>query len=133
MDNDDSVKTITGLMELNERRTGTVAIASELMHQLMREVSLTRNKGKMVITFEISCDKNEELGLLIDSFAKITAMPERPRRKALVFHDAKHNLFSRKDPRQMELLAEREAERVERAQELADRGIARIGRGEQAV
>jgi hypothetical protein len=121
--------TIIGLMEQNERRTGLIDSASAQMHELMKLVREYSGKGKVVITFEVSCDKNEENALQLDCYSKVT-LPEKPRRKALVFHDAKRKVFSKTDPKQLELLAEREEMRAARETELAERGIARIGRGE---
>jgi hypothetical protein len=126
-----SVTTITGLMEMNERRCGTIAEASEKLNLLMDAVEATGSKGTLTLKFEVARDKNDELALTIDCDVTAT-LPKKPRRKALVFHDAKQRAFTKSDPRQMELLAEREAERIERAAELSERGIARIGRGETA-
>ena len=124
-----SVRSITGLMEINERRCGTIDESSRLMHTLMTAVRETGSKGRLVLTFEVACDKNDEMALTIDCDVKAT-LPKKPRRKAIVFHDPKRGVFTKTDPRQLELLAEREAERQDREAELSERGVARIGRGE---
>ena len=124
-----SVTTLTGLMEMNERRCGTIDEASDKMHALMTAVRAYGAKGTLTLKFEVAPDKNDELALTIDCDVTVS-LPKKPRRKALVFHDPKSKAFTKSDPRQLELLAEREAERAERAAELTERGIARIGRGE---
>jgi hypothetical protein len=126
------VRSITALMELNERRCGTIEEATEMMHRLMKAVRDTGKKGTLTLKFEVAPDKNDELALVMNCTPSVSC-PSPERRKALVYHDPEHMAFTKTDPRQMELLAEQEAERLEREQELRDRGLAVIGRGEPAL
>ncbi len=129
---DARVRTITGLLELNERRCGTINQATEEMHRLMNAVRATGKKGSIVITMTVEPDKNDELALMISQKVKST-LPEPEIKKAMVYHDAEGLAFTKTDPRQLELLAEQEAERLERERELQERNVARIGRGAEAV
>lgn len=132
---DEAAKTICGLMELNERRLGTIAEATKMMHELMAAARATGKSGKVVITFNVGVDKNDELALTMDTVVTAT-LPKPERRKALVYHDAESRAFTKTDPRQLELLAEKEAERQEREERLREQGIERldrVGRGPQAA
>lgn len=122
------LRTITALMEANERRCGTIGEATEMLHALMKAVRSTGKKGTLTLKFEVAPDKNDELALTIHC-TPTSSVPTPERRKALVYHDAETASFSKTDPRQLELLAEKEAERAEREAELAEKGIAQIGRG----
>lgn len=125
---DEAAKTICGLMELNERRLGTIAEATKHMHELMAASRATGKGGSVTITFSVAPDKNDELALTIATV--VTAkLPKPEARKALVYHDTESRAFTKTDPRQLELLAERAAEAAERQAELAERGIAQVGRG----
>lgn len=132
MQTDERARTITALMELNERRCGTIKKATDLMHDLMKAVRETGKSGSVTIKLSIATDKNDELALTMDG--KVTAsIPEPEAKKALVYHDPENRAFTKTDPRQLELLAEQEAERQERLAELQERGIAQIGRGAVAA
>ena len=132
---DDAAKNICGLMELNERRLGTIAEATKLMHELMAAVRATGKSGSITIKLNVATDKTDELALTID--AEVTSKAPKPeRRKALVYHDVESRAFTKTDPRQLELLAEKQAEREEREQRLAEAGIERldrVGRGPVAA
>lgn len=123
------LRTLTALMEANERRCGTIGEATDMMHTLMKAVRATGKKGTLTLKFEIAPDKNDEAALTIHCTPS-SSVPTPERRKALIYHDAETASFSKTDPRQLELLAEREEERRERETELREQGIARIGRGE---
>lgn len=126
------VRSLTALMELNEKRCGTIEESTEMMHRLMAAVRATGKKGTLTLKFEVAPDKNDELALTINCTPSVSA-PTPERRKALIYHDAEQLAFSKTDPRQLEMLAEQEAERQERARELQEKGIAQIGRGEPAL
>lgn len=129
---DARVRTITGLLELNERRCGTINQATEEMHRLMAAVRATGKKGKITITLTVEPDKNDELALTIAQDVK-AVLPAVEAKKALIYHDPDNLAFTKTDPRQLELLAEQEAERAERERELQERNVARIGRGTEAA
>lgn len=128
---DEAAKDICGLMQSNERRLGTIAEASKEMHALMAAVTATGKPGTMNIKFTVAKDKNDELALTIDALVTASA-PKPERRKAIVYHDAESRTFTKTDPRQLELLAEKRAEQEERDQRLAEAGVERlerVGRG----
>lgn len=132
---DEAAKNICGLMDLNERRLGTIAEATKAMHELMAAVRTTGKAGSVTIKFNVATDKNDELALTMDTLVTTTA-PKPERRKALVYHDVESRAFTKTDPRQLELLAEKEAERQEREERLAEAGIERldrVGRGAVAA
>lgn len=132
MQTDERARTLPALMELNERRCGTIKEATALMHDLMKAVRDTGKSGEVVLKFKVSVDKNDELALNIEQ--KVTAsIPKADPKKALIYHDVENRAFTKTDPRQLELLAEQEAERQERLAELQERGISQIGRGVAAT
>jgi len=126
------LRSLTALMEANEKRCGTIEEATEMMHRLMKAVRATGKKGTLTIKFEVAPDKNDELALVMNCTPSVSC-PSPERRKAMVYHDPENLGFTKTDPRQMELLAEQEAERLEREEELREAGVARIGRGEHAL
>lgn len=126
------LRTITALMEANERRCGTIAEATEMLHALMKAAKTTGKKGTLTLKFEVAPDKNDENALTITCTPSST-VPTPERRKALIYHDAEDHSFSKTDPRQLELLAEQDEARKEREAELAEKGIAQIGRGAAAA
>jgi hypothetical protein len=126
------VRSITALMELNEKRCGTIEEATEMMHRLMAACRKTGKKGTLTLKFEVAPDKNDELALTINCTPTVS-IPSPERRKALIYHDAEGHAFSKIDPRQLEMLAEQEEERAERERALQEANVARIGRGVEAV
>jgi hypothetical protein len=126
------LRSLTALMEANEKRCGTIEEATEMMHRLMKAVRTTGKKGTLTLKFEVAPDKNDELALVMNCTPSVSC-PSPERRKAMVYHDPENLGFTKTDPRQMELLAEQEAERLEREEELREAGVARIGRGEPAL
>jgi len=126
------LRSLTALMEANEKRCGTIEEATEMMHRLMKAVRATGKKGTLTLKFEVAPDKNDELALVMNCTPSVSC-PSPERRKAMVYHDPENLGFTKTDPRQMELLAEQEAERLEREEELREAGVARIGRGEHAL
>lgn len=133
---DARVRTITGLLELNEKRCGTINEATEKMHELMTAVRETGKGGELTITIKVAPDKNDELALIVAQIVKFK-LPERETKKALVYHDPDNLAFTKTDPRQLELLAEQEQERMEkqreREAELNAANVARIGRGTEVA
>lgn len=122
------LKTFVDVLEANERRLGTIKELTEGLDAVMKASRATGKKASITLKIEVSPDKNDELALTMQADVK-TSIPTPERRKALIYHDAESHTFSKTDPRQLELLAEQEAERAEREAELAEKGIAQIGRG----
>lgn len=129
---DTRLRTLTALMEANERRCGTIEEATQMLHELMKRVRQTGKKGTLTLKFEVAADKNDENALTINC-TPTASIPTPDRKKAIVYHDLDNLAFTKTDPRQLELLAEQEAEKQERERELSERGIAQIGRGAPAT
>lgn len=125
------LRTVVDVMEAHERRLGTIAEATTELNALMSAVRATGKGGTLTIKFKVEKDKNDEEALTI--VADVTStIPKPERRKALVYHDAETQTFSRTDPRQLELLREREAEAAERAEAIKAAGavdLQQVGRG----
>lgn len=128
MTEDSVLRTFIDVLEANERRCGTNAKATKLLHELMSAVRETSKGGKIVLEIAVGVDKNDEMALTWKAKVK-ASIPEAEERTALVYHSKDTRTFSKTDPRQLELLAEQEAERAEREAELRERGVAQIGRG----
>lgn len=122
------LRTFCDVLEANERRLGTIKELTEALDAVMKASRATGKKGTITLKIEIAPDKNDELALTMLADVK-ASVPVAERRKALVYHNEKDHTFSKTDPRQLELLAEREQERAERAERLHEQGVAQIGRG----
>jgi len=95
-------------------------------------VKNTGKKGTITIKLTVETDKQEE-GVLAVSMDVTSTAPKPDRKKALLFPTEDGLGFSKTDPKQLELLAQEQAERDEREAELAEQNIARIGRGAEPV
>jgi len=122
------LKTFVDVLEANERRLGTIAEATAALDAIMKAARLTGKKASLTIKIEVAPDKNDELALTMSADVK-ASIPVAERKKALIYHDPASQTFSKTDPRQLEMLAEREQERQEREQTLNEAGVAQIGRG----
>lgn len=92
-------------------------------------------KGKVTLVISVEKDKNDEEALAI-SYDVTSSIPKAKRKSSIGFFDEKTRTVIKTDPRQLEMLAEKEDERLaeqERARQLSEQGIARIGRGETAA
>lgn len=126
------IRSITELMASNEPRERSIARATALLYQLMDAVSETGKGGEMTLKFSVKPDKNYEGALEIKATSKITKLPEPEGRASMVYFDRETKTISKTDPRQLELLAEKEAEREEReerARAMTEANITQIGRG----
>ena len=121
-------RTFAEVMVANEKRTGTIEELTKMLHEVATAVRKTGKKGTVTLKVEVECDKNDELALTLRATPSCS-VPAPDRRKAMLFHDGERGVFAKTDPRQLELLAEQEAEKASRERELNERGIARIGRG----
>ena len=121
-------KTFAEVMVANEKRTGTIEELTAMLHTVAAAVRKTGKKGSVSLKLEINCDKNDELALTFQATPSCS-VPTPDRRKALIYHNPETGAFTKTDPRQLELLAEQEAERAENDTRLREAGIAKIGRG----
>jgi hypothetical protein len=128
---DQRMDTLSALLNANTKRW-PVAEAMEHILAVQKAVKNTGKKGKVTITFAVETDKQEE-GVLAVSMDVTSTAPRADRKKALLYPCDDGLGFSKTDPKQLELLAEQEAERDEKARRLNEEGIAQIGRGVPAT
>lgn len=122
------LRTFVDVLDANERRLGTIREMTEGLDAAMKAARATGKKATITMTIEVAPDKNDELALTMMADVKVK-LPNAERRKALIYHNEKDHTFSKTDPRQLELLAEAEAERAEREAQLREQGVSQIGRG----
>jgi hypothetical protein len=129
------LKTFVDVLEANERRLGTIAELTTTLDAIMKASRLTGKKASLTLKIEVAPDKNDELALTMSADVK-ASIPVEERKKALIYHDEATKTFSKTDPRQLELLAEQEAEKQEREERLRQQGVAslnQIGRGTEVA
>ena len=118
--------TLSALLNHNQKRW-PVSEAMKHILDVQKAVKNTGKKGTITIKLTVETDKQEE-GVLAVSMDVTSTAPKPDRKKALLFPTEDGLGFSKTDPKQLELLAEQEAERAEREAALAEQNIARIGR-----
>jgi hypothetical protein len=110
-------------------------VLSDMLAQFAEVAKAVRErgaKGHIMLKINVNKDKNDEEALTFD-FDVVSSVPKQKRRTSIGFFDEKTKTVIKTDPRQLELLREKEDERLaeqERARQLHEQGIARIGRGE---
>jgi hypothetical protein len=125
------METLPALMSYNQKRW-PVAEAMEHMLAVQKATLNTGKKGTITIKFTVETDKQEE-GVLAVSMDVTSTVPRAERKKTMLYPLEDGRGFTKTDPRQLELLAEQEAEREEKSRRLHEAGIAQIGRGEVAT
>jgi hypothetical protein len=123
------------LLSEDDRRTRVVSTLLAKFAEAAKAVREIGKDGEVVLKIKISKDKNDEeaLGFLYTVTAKV---PELAGKSSIGFYDEKTKTVIKTDPRQLELMAEKEDERLaklERDRHLTEQGIAKIGRGETAT
>lgn len=123
------------LMVDDDKRTRAL---SDLLADFAAVAKATRElgaKGTVTLKISVDKDKNDEEALAI-SYDVSSSIPKAKRKSSIGFFDEKTKTVIKTDPRQLELLAEKEDARLaeqERQRQLNEQGIARIGRGESAT
>jgi hypothetical protein len=123
------------LMVSEDRRTRALSDLLVDLYVMTKAVETTGRAG--VVTLEIKCskDKNDEIATQYD-FDIRSKVPKPKRKSSIVFTDEKNRTVCKTDPRQLEMLAEKEDERqakLERDRQITEQGLARIGRGAETV
>jgi hypothetical protein len=119
----------------DDRRTRAL---SDLLADFAAVAKATRElgaKGSVTLKITVDKDKNDEEALSI-SYDVSSSIPKAKRKSSIGFFDEKSRTVIKTDPRQLEMLAEKEDERLaaeERARALSEKGIAQIGRGQPAT
>lgn len=103
--------------------------AGEKLNELVLAVKETGKKGSITLTIEVSPDKNDENVVSVAPSVK-AKIPEKGFTPGIFFAGEKGEL-TREDPRQLELLKEREAQGVAELRAGQDR-LAAVGRGSQS-
>ncbi|MCK1459143.1 hypothetical protein IVB34_12685 [Bradyrhizobium sp. 2] len=104
--------------------------AAKDLQELVQAVRDTGKSGKLTFSITVEPDKADETVVTLQPDVTLK-LPKKARAKGIFYMD-RHGTLTREDPRQLELLAEKEAERqAEReAQEAAGiKHLERIGRG----
>lgn len=123
------------LMVDDDRRTRAL---SDLLADFAKVAKAVRElgaKGHVTLKISVDKDKNDEEALAIN-YDVSSSIPKAKRKSSIGFFDERTRTVIKTDPRQLEMLAEKEDERAaaeERARQLSEQGIARIGRGEVAT
>lgn len=98
--------------------------AAKDLNELVRAVKETNKPGTITIKLTVEPDKTDSTVVTIQPDVTLK-LPKKPRAKGIFYVDEKTYDLTREDPRQLELLKEREAER-------AQSGVAslsQVGRG----
>jgi hypothetical protein len=123
------------LMVDDDKRTRAL---SDLLVDFAAVAKATRElgaKGTVTLKISVDKDKNDEEALAI-SYDVTSSIPKAKRKSSIGFFDERTKTVIKTDPRQLELLAEKEDERLaklERDRQLSEQGITKIGRGETAT
>lgn len=119
------------LMIDDDKRTRAL---SDLLAEFAAVAKATRElgaKGTVTLKISVDKDKNDEEALAI-SYDVTSSIPKAKRKSSIGFFDERTKTVMKTDPRQLELLAEKEDERqakLERDRQITEQGLARIGRG----
>lgn len=98
--------------------------AAKDLNELSRAVRETGKAGSLTIKLTVEPDKTDNTVVTIQPDVTLK-LPKKPRGKGIFYVDDKTGELTRDDPRQLELLKEREAERAE----AGVASISQIGRG----
>ena len=119
----------------DDRRT---RVLSNLLAKHSEVAKAVKELGKTgEITLKIKISKSEIDEEALEFLYTVTSkVPEPTAKTSIGYYDEKTKTVLKTDPRQLEMLAEKEEERLaaeERTRQLSEQGIARIGRGESAT
>lgn len=114
------------LMEI--RGGAALKDAGAELAEVVAAVKATGKKGSITLKIDIEPDKTDDTVVTFQPDITVKK-PKKPYAKGIFFVDEKTGRVSREDPRQLEMLAEREAERDEKMRLAHEQGITHIGRG----
>jgi hypothetical protein len=116
---------------LSQIRGGAaLADAGKDLQELVQAVRDTGKPGKLSFSITVEPDKADETVVTLQPDVTLK-MPKKPRAKGIFYMD-RHGTLTREDPRQLELLAEKQAEKQAEKEAQAAAGVAhleRVGRG----
>lgn len=98
--------------------------AAKDLNELVRAVKATGKAGSLTIKLTVEPDKTDDTVCTIQPDVTLK-LPKKARAKGIFYIDDKTGDLTREDPRQLELLKEREAERAE----AGVASLSQIGRG----
>ena len=122
---------VFALMVEDDRRTRVVSTLCADVAAVAKAVRETGKGGEVTLKIKFSKNKSDEEALDI-KYDVSCKTPEPDAKSSIGFFDEKTRTVIKTDPRQLEMLAEKEEERLaaeERARQLNEQNIARIGRG----
>lgn len=106
---------------LSQVRGGfALVVAGEKLADAITAVLETGKKGSVTLTIDVSPDKNDETIIHVQPSVK-AKIPEKGFTEGVFFWDASDRKLSQSDPRQMDMLKQREESGVA--------NLARVGRG----
>ena len=123
------------LMVEDDRRTRAL---SDLLADFAMVAKATRElgaKGTVTLKITVEKDKNDEEALAI-GYDISSSIPKAKRKSSIGFFDEKTKTVIKTDPRQLEMLAEKEDARMveqERQRQITEQGLARIGKGVETI
>lgn len=91
------------------RGSAAVHDASKLLNELAKVVKETGKAGTLTIKLTIKPDKTDNTVVMVDADVT-TKMPKKPYPTSIFYVDDRTGDLTREDPRQLELLREREAD-----------------------
>jgi hypothetical protein len=100
--------------------------AAKDLQELVQAVRETGKPGKLSFSITVEPDKADETVVTLQPDVTLK-LPKKPRAKGIFYMD-RHGTLTREDPRQLELLAEKEVEKERQAAEGITH-LERVGRG----
>lgn len=98
--------------------------AAKDLNELVRAVKETNKAGSITIKMTVEPDKTDSTVVTIQPEVTLK-LPKKPRAKGIFYVDEKNYDLTREDPRQLELLKERQAELKEQGATT----LSQVGRG----
>lgn len=126
---------VFGLMVEDDRRTRVVSTLCADVAAVAKAVRETGKGGEITLKIKVTKNKSDEEALDI-KYDVTSKVPGPDVRSSVAFFDEKTKTVIKTDPRQLEMLAEKEDERraqAERDRQVSEAGLARIGRGTETA
>lgn len=123
------------LLAEDDRRTRALSDLLADFAAAAKGVREIGGKGHVTLKISIEKDKNDEEALSF-SYDVTSSVPKPKRKSSIGYFDEKTKTVIKTDPRQLEMLAEKEDERrasEERQRQISEAGLARIGKGVETI
>lgn len=108
-----------------------LADAGNELADVVLAVKATGKKGSVTLTIDVEPDKTDETVVTLQPKIKVSK-PVKPYSKGIFFVNDRNGHLTQEDPRQLELLAEQEAEKEAKREQERAAGIThldKVGRG----